>query len=67
MEMLECIEIDIQLRTHKVNGTRYWVLVTARTGDQIVMIDLVDETRYRDTKPYGCVIISRLHLGITTL
>jgi hypothetical protein len=45
MEMLECIKIDIQLRTHKVNGTRHLILVTARMGDQIVMIDLVDETK----------------------
>jgi hypothetical protein len=45
MELLECIEIDIQLRTHKVNGTRYWILVTAKTGDQIVTIDLADETK----------------------
>jgi hypothetical protein len=45
MEMLECIEIDIQLRTHKVNGTRYLILVTARTGDQIVTIDLADEAK----------------------
>jgi hypothetical protein len=43
--MLECTMIYIQLRTHKVNGTRYWILVTARTGDQIVMIDLADETK----------------------
>jgi hypothetical protein len=45
MEMLECIEIDIQLRTHEVNGTRYWIMVTAKMGDQIVMIDLADETK----------------------
>jgi hypothetical protein len=45
METLECIKIGIQLRTHKVNGTRYWILVTARTGDQIVTIDLADETK----------------------
>jgi hypothetical protein len=45
MEMLEYIKIDLQLRTHKVNGTRYWILVTAKTGDQIVTIDLADETK----------------------
>jgi hypothetical protein len=45
MEMLECTKIDIQLRTHMVNGTRYLILVIARTGDQIIMIDLADETR----------------------
>jgi hypothetical protein len=45
MEMLECIKIDIQLRTHKVNGTRYLILVTARMGDQIVTIDLADEAK----------------------
>jgi hypothetical protein len=43
--MLECTKIYIQLRTHKVNETRYLILVTARTGDQIVMIDLADETK----------------------
>jgi hypothetical protein len=45
MKTLECIKIDIQLRTHKVNGTRYWILVTARIGDQIVTIDLADGTK----------------------
>jgi hypothetical protein len=45
MEMLVCIEIDIQLRTHKVNGTRYWILVTAKSGDQIIMVDLADGIR----------------------
>jgi hypothetical protein len=45
MEMVECIEIDIQLRTHKVNGTRYLILVTARIGDLVVTIDLADEAR----------------------
>jgi hypothetical protein len=42
--MLEGTKIYIQLRTHKVNGTRYLILVTAMTGDQIVTIDLADET-----------------------
>jgi hypothetical protein len=45
MEMLECIKIDIQLRTHKVNGTRYWILVMAKMGDQISTIDLANETK----------------------
>jgi hypothetical protein len=45
MEMLEYTKIDLQLRTHKVNRTRYWILVIARTGDQIIMIDLADEIR----------------------
>jgi hypothetical protein len=45
METLECIEIDIQLRTHKVNGTRYWIMITTRTGDQIVTMDLADGTK----------------------
>jgi hypothetical protein len=33
------------LRTHKVNGTRYLILFTTRIGDQIAMIDLADETK----------------------
>jgi hypothetical protein len=45
MKTLECIKIDIQLRTQKVNGIGYWILVTARTGDQIVTIDLADGTK----------------------
>jgi hypothetical protein len=45
MEMLEYTKIDIQLRTHKVNGTRYLILVTTRMGDLVVMIDLADEAR----------------------
>jgi hypothetical protein len=46
MEMLEYTKIDIQLRTHKVNGTRYLILVTTRMGDVVVTIDLSDEPRY---------------------
>jgi hypothetical protein len=45
MEMLECTKIDFQLRTHKVNGTRYWILVIARTRDLIVTMDLADEPK----------------------
>jgi hypothetical protein len=43
--MSECTEIYIQLRTHKVNETKYWILIIARTGEQIIMIDLADETK----------------------
>jgi hypothetical protein len=32
------------LRTHKVNGTRQPILVTAKTGNQMDIIDLEDET-----------------------
>jgi hypothetical protein len=45
MEMVECTKIDIQLRTHKVTKTRDLILVIARTGDQIVMIDLANDTK----------------------
>jgi hypothetical protein len=51
MEMLKCTKIDIQLRTHKVNGTRYFILVTARTEDQIVTIELADEQDTEILKP----------------
>jgi predicted ArsR family transcriptional regulator len=43
--MLEFTKIDIQLRTHKVTKTRDLILVIAKTEDQIIMIDLADETR----------------------
>jgi hypothetical protein len=52
--MLECTKIYSQLRTHKINGTRYLILVIARTGEQIVTMDLADEKKIpRYTKTYG--------------
>jgi hypothetical protein len=45
MEMLKCIIVSIRLRTHKIKGTRHLILVTAKIGHQMDIIDLEDETK----------------------
>jgi hypothetical protein len=45
MKMLECIIVSIRLRAHKIKGTRHLILVTAKIGHQMDIIDLEDETK----------------------
>jgi hypothetical protein len=45
MKMLDCIIVSIQLRAHKIKGTRHLILVTAKIGYQMDIIDLEDETK----------------------
>jgi hypothetical protein len=45
MEMLECIIVFIRLRAHKIKRTRHLILVIARIGHQMDIIDLEDEMK----------------------
>jgi hypothetical protein len=45
MKMLDCIIVSIRLRAHKIKGTRDVILVTAKIGHQMDIIDLEDETK----------------------
>jgi hypothetical protein len=45
MKMLDCIMVSIRLRTHKMKEMRHLILVTAKFGHQMDIIDLKDETK----------------------
>jgi hypothetical protein len=45
MKMLKCIIVFIRLRTHKIKGMKHLILIIAKIGHQMDIIDLEVETK----------------------